>query len=129
MYPSFPEAGTPQNPTGKGKKMIICAIYDKKAKIYDTPFIMPNAAIATRAFANQCNQDGPIKQFAEDYELHMLGSFENNIVKVTYKDLTPKVEVVKNYELKQEHQILAQGVVFVSPKETTPTNNSETKKK
>jgi hypothetical protein len=108
--------------------MIICAIYDKKAKTYDTPLIMPNAAIATRAFANQCNQDGPIKQFAEDYELHMLGSFENNIVKVTYKDLMPKAEVIKNYELKQEHQILAQGVVFVSPKENVH-DNSETKKK
>lgn len=95
--------------------MIIVAIYDKKAKVYDTPFLMPNAAIAVRAFANQCQQDGPIKQFADDYELHLLGEFENNVVEVKFNEKIglDTVNVVKEYEIKKHKEILAQGNIFV----------------
>lgn len=55
-------------------KLIICAIWDKKAKEYQTPFVMPNKATAIRNFMQAVKDEkSMLNQFAEDYRLDYLG--------------------------------------------------------
>lgn len=55
-------------------KLIICAIYDKKAEEYQTPFFMPNKAVAIRNFMQLCKDEkSMVNQYAEDYRLDYLG--------------------------------------------------------
>lgn len=86
--------------------MIICAIYDKKAKTYDTPFLIPNAAIAARAFAGQM-QNEHIKKFCGDFELHQLGEFKNNEIK--YNQEKDEMEIIVEWNLNKKLVKLADG--------------------
>lgn len=58
-------------------KLVICAIYDKKAKEYQAPFIMPNEATAIRNFMQAVKDEkNMLNQFAEDYRLDKIGEFD-----------------------------------------------------
>lgn len=57
--------------------MVLCAIYDKKAKNYETPFAMPNSVVATRQFMQLCQKpDTPLNDYPEDYNLQIIGIFD-----------------------------------------------------
>lgn len=103
--------------------MIICAVYDKKSKLYEQPFFVANVAQATRGFAAEIQRGGtPFSMFADDFELHELGEFKNNEVKnaKTRPIKGSKVEEVLEIEIIEkakfvtltEPRILAVGSAF-----------------
>jgi len=56
----------------------VFAIYDSKAKAFNTPFFMPNKAMATRYFANGAN-DATLQlcKNSEDFTLFHLGEWDD----------------------------------------------------
>lgn len=52
-------------------------ILDKKVGFDGTPFLMPNRAVAIRAFVEECKKtDTSLYKYPEDYALVELGEFE-----------------------------------------------------
>jgi len=90
--------------------MIIVAIYDKKAKTYDTPIAVPNAVAATRGFSEQMAK---LKDYAKDFELHWLANFENCDTELTDEQ---KIVLKKEAEIvvKKPFSVLATGEQFLT---------------
>jgi len=66
----------------------IYAIRDKKAQIYNQPYFMPSDTVAKRAVGMAMGKgDNQLFQYAEDFELLELGSFN---------DMTGEIVVNKN---------------------------------
>lgn len=79
----------------------ICAVYDKKAELYDTPFMVRSLADAVRGFQQAAkNEQSNIYNYPEDFKLVHLGTFNNQTGEIkTTKEQTlieAKSLVVKN---------------------------------
>ena len=57
--------------------MIICSVYDNKAKFFMTPFFGTTRGEVIRQFIHACNDvDHQFYQYAEDYTLLEIGTWE-----------------------------------------------------
>lgn len=66
------------------EKLEICAVYDKKAKYFDTPFMVRSTADAVRGFQQAAKNDkSNIYNFPEDYYLAHIGTFNCETGKIT----------------------------------------------
>lgn len=60
-------------------RLFIIAVRDSAAESFHAPLFFPAIGMAERWFRDEANsnsQDGVINKHPEDYELHLLGSFE-----------------------------------------------------
>lgn len=65
-------------------KLVLCAVYDLKARAYNPPFGSPTVGVALRGFAGACRQpDSPFAEFPGDYALHQVGEFDTALGTVT----------------------------------------------
>jgi len=54
------------------------SVYDKKAKIFNTPVFLHNNAVACRAFGELANNpDHPYGKHPGDYELWLIGTYDD----------------------------------------------------
>lgn len=53
------------------------SIYDSRARQYDTPFFAQSDLFAGRHFDMIKNQEGLVKQYPDDFELHRIGYFNS----------------------------------------------------
>jgi hypothetical protein len=66
--------------------MNIYAIYDKKAKVYKTPFFMRQDAEAVRAFREAiATGDSLVSRHPEDYKLYRIGEWDEETAEIFYK--------------------------------------------
>lgn len=66
-------------------KLLLCSMYDKKSGIYARPFAAITKADAMRAFADiALDKTHPIGKHPEDYDLYVVGDFDDNTGIVTY---------------------------------------------
>lgn len=65
-------------------KHLIFTIFDSKAAAYLPPFFLHQKAMATRAFADACNNpESQISKNPADYTLFHIGEFDDNNAKIT----------------------------------------------
>lgn len=58
--------------------LMMYAVYDSCAGVYDRPFCAPNDAVAVRSFTDIANdKNHPIGQHPEHYSLHKVGIFDD----------------------------------------------------
>lgn len=75
----------------------IYSIYDVKAETYNTPFFMPNEAMALRAFKDAIqDKNHEFSRNPEDYSLFHLGSFDT--VSSTVKPLKASKSIRQGLE-------------------------------
>lgn len=56
---------------------LVCSVYDRKADLWGLPFYSHSKATAVRDFAAAVRSgQGNVAQFPEDYELHLVGGFD-----------------------------------------------------
>ncbi|WNK12775.1 MAG: nonstructural protein [Microvirus sp.] len=68
-------------------KLEIFAVFDSKAAAFMSPFLMNNAAVATRAFQETCNDaTTQFNKHPEDFTLYSLGFFEDTLGTFTIND-------------------------------------------
>lgn len=64
--------------------MNIYSIYDSKTKAFSTPFFTVNNATALRSFSDLANDNNSqVSIHAEDFSLHLIGSFDEETGVVT----------------------------------------------
>ena len=56
----------------------VYAIFDKKSQMYDTPFFAISDLFAKRRYLLMSEENGPLKKWPEDFQLHRLGAFSQN---------------------------------------------------
>ncbi len=91
----------------------IFTVYDTKAKAYLPPFFLPQQGMATRVFADLCNQEGhQFNKHPEDYSLYTIGTFDNIKAKIIeidplllYTGLQLKNHTEANHEINSEPSI------------------------
>jgi len=55
---------------------VLCSVYDQKARYFSAPFSSPTEETAIRDFARAVSDSrGMVDKFPADYELHMIGTF------------------------------------------------------
>lgn len=55
------------------------SIYDKKAKVYNTPFLQVNAQVAIRTFEDLANDDKtPLSKHPYDYDLYEIAKWDDS---------------------------------------------------
>lgn len=55
---------------------VICSVYDQKARYFSAPFTSSTEETAVRDFARAVSDTrSMVDKFPQDYELHLLGSF------------------------------------------------------
>lgn len=60
-------------------KLIVCSVFDVKAKAYMSPFYVPNVNIARRSFGDAVlDQSTGISKHPKDYQLYQVGVFDDN---------------------------------------------------
>lgn len=63
-------------------KFVMVTIRDRAAETFGTPYCVPNEQVALRAFALEVNKpennQTPLGQHAEDFELYLLGVFDDS---------------------------------------------------
>ena len=60
--------------------MKIYVIFDKAANIYGNMIALPNDEVAIRLFKSMVNgNQGNITEYPEDFSLHCIGTFDENI--------------------------------------------------
>lgn len=81
--------------------MNVYAVHDKKAKTYETPFCLPNNAYAIRSFQDAVNKDTPYGKFPEDFELVVLGTYnqETGLLKGEQIKVLVTAKDVKNEQV------------------------------
>lgn len=86
-------------------KIIICAVYDKKAKEFQAPFAQQNKPQAVRSFMNVCKDEkGLFNQFPADFALYQLGTVDLSTGRLeTCAEVLLEAEsVVSKYNSKNE---------------------------
>jgi hypothetical protein len=67
--------------------MKMLAVYDVKSESYEVPFFKVNEQIAMREFALVCRDEQMLmNKFPEDYELHLLGEFDQSECSFVFKN-------------------------------------------
>lgn len=67
--------------------MRIFALYDHRLGGYTNPFAMQTEGMAWRWFADQMSDpQNPMRRWPQDYELHVLGSFDKQTGRLTPSD-------------------------------------------
>lgn len=57
---------------------ILCALYDRAVEAYAPIMTVNTRAEALRSFRHECNnKQSPINQHPTDYELHQLGTYDD----------------------------------------------------
>lgn len=57
---------------------LVCSVYDRKAELWGLPFYSHSRPTAVRDFAAAVKGgSGNVAQFPEDYELYLLGAFDD----------------------------------------------------
>lgn len=60
-------------------KLIVCSVFDDKAKAYMQPFFVPNVNIARRSFGDAvADHSTGISKHASDYKLYQVGIWDDN---------------------------------------------------
>lgn len=84
--------------------LIVCAIYDDKAKAYNRPIFVPSKGLAIRSFideANRAAQDNTLYQHPEDFHLAELGTYDEDTG--TFTNITPTPHILmRGKDAKQE---------------------------
>lgn len=57
--------------------LLAFSVYDNKAAVWLSPFWVRSAGEATRAFADEARRDGPIGRHPADYNLFLIGEFDD----------------------------------------------------
>jgi hypothetical protein len=66
--------------------IFIYAIYDKKAKVYQTPFFMRQDEEAVRALREAIAAgDSLVSRYPEDYKLYRIGEWDEETAEIFYK--------------------------------------------
>lgn len=79
----------------------VFTIYDKKAKLYNTPFMDVAIGPAERNFRMLVNDGKSVpSEFPEDFELFYVADFEEETA--TYTNLTEKVKVCGALDVKEK---------------------------
>lgn len=60
-------------------KKLLCAVFDLKQKVYCDPFVAidENQTIGRFHFACAIDYESPLFQFCEDYNLYIIGTFDD----------------------------------------------------
>jgi len=61
-------------------KLMIYSIFDNVAQVYNRPYYMVNSGMATRSFTDEVNRpsdDNPMYKHPNDYDLYLLGEFDD----------------------------------------------------
>lgn len=59
-------------------KQVMCAMYDKKAECYLTPFVSRSAAEAVRSFRDAVKSEKAISDHAGDYDFYEIGHYDTS---------------------------------------------------
>lgn len=87
--------------------LIMCTVYDAKARSYIQPFFAPNTAVAERMFHQAvCDEQHDFNRHAEDYTLFHIGSVDQDSGIV--KGYNP-VPIARAHELKAKGLELTDG--------------------
>lgn len=63
-------------------KRVVCAVFDRAAASYGSPFFVAAIGLATRSFQDEVNrpaQDNQLYLHPEDFDLYELGSFDDSV--------------------------------------------------
>lgn len=60
------------------QRLTIFSVYDSKATAYLQPFFSVNVETALREFSTAVNGEGQFNQYAEDYSMFLLGTFDQD---------------------------------------------------
>lgn len=75
-------------------KKNVYSVYDRKSKLFDFPWLGQNDNEAIRTFTQIVSQSKNLANFAEDYELHYIGTFDNETGILSDTKLRPDNYVV-----------------------------------
>lgn len=58
-------------------KLVVVAVRDRAVDAFMNPFVCPSLGMAVRSFHDEVNNaESPMAKHPEDYELHQLGTFD-----------------------------------------------------
>lgn len=84
-------------------KLHILAVWDDKAKAFNRPYFVPATGLGVRAFADEVNrpaQDNPLYQHPEDFNLHNLGTWEEDTG--NFENLPEQTILVRGRDVKRD---------------------------
>lgn len=61
--------------------LVVCAVYDSAAQLFNRPMFVPAVGMANRVFRDEVNraaEDNPMFRHPDDFELFELGSFDDS---------------------------------------------------
>lgn len=102
----------------------IFTIHDKKAEAYLPPFFLPQTGMATRTFADCCNDEKhAFSKHPQDYTLMALGTYDDNtaiMITTPPESIGNGLDFLKP-ELETEHEEIRFGKTLANtPNTTTP---------
>lgn len=62
-------------------KLFIVSVFDSAAQAFNRPFFVPSTGLAIRSFKDEVNRqaaDNPMFAHPGDFELYLLGEFDDN---------------------------------------------------
>jgi hypothetical protein len=60
----------------------VCSVKDRAADVFVRPFTVPHRNVAIRDFTDQVNNasaDNPLNKHPDDFDLYLLGEFDDNL--------------------------------------------------
>lgn len=61
--------------------LFMCAVKDRAAQAYGRPFYVASEGLAIRGFQDEVNrpaEDNPLNRHPDDFDLYVLGTFDDN---------------------------------------------------
>jgi len=100
-------------------KTVVCALYDKKAQCFKTPFYLPRLEMAARSLSGAVNspEKNDLSEYPEDFALYHLATYDDETG--NFRNETPPVFVAEASQFKKPAASIAaeraSGPVRVSP--------------
>lgn len=70
------------------------AVKDNKASAYLEPFTCANDAVASRAFAQRCNDSNTVfYKFPQDFDLYEIGTYDQESSNIIQRDEHPRMTI------------------------------------
>lgn len=87
-------------------KLIAFAVYDEKAECYGHPFFLSAVGLATRLFADWCNNpNAPTGKHPEDFKLYQIGAWLDDQAKFDNVDVPIFIGHGKDYVEKENKNV------------------------
>lgn len=83
---------------------IICAVYDKKAKVLQDPLLFHNEAEAVRVFAQACEKNQTFNKWPEDFQILKLAEIRKDGWEIIANDDTKAVLAEATYFVNKEEK-------------------------